>query len=95
MKCSTLFQFKTDQNQESLDDFKFLPASVEQVLYQITYDGIYGETKVALRLSKSENLSIPPEFSYHDLPGLRTECKEKLSLVRQILWKAKLPVSLA
>ena len=82
---SYALQFKTDQNQESFpDDFKNLPASVrEQVLYQITYDGyLQRETKVALRLSKSENLSIPPEFSYHDLPGLRTECKEKLSLVR-------------
>jgi len=78
-------QYKTDQNQDLLpDDFKKLPASVtEQVLYQITYDGyLQRETKVAIRLSKAENLSIPPDFSYDDLPGLRTECKEKLCLVR-------------
>jgi tRNA uridine 5-carboxymethylaminomethyl modification enzyme len=83
-KCYAL-QFKKDQNHDILpDDFKKLPASVtEQVLYQIIYDGyLQRETKVALRLSKSEHLTIPPDFSYHDLPGLRNECKEKLSLVR-------------
>jgi tRNA uridine 5-carboxymethylaminomethyl modification enzyme len=83
-KCYAL-HFKTEQNQELLpDDFHKLPVTVkEQVLYQIIYDGyLQRETKVALRLSKAEHLSIPPDFSYHDLPGLRTECKEKLSLVR-------------
>ena len=83
-KCYAL-QFKTEQNQELFpNDFQNLPVTVkEQVLYQIIYDGyLQRETKVALRLSKAEHLSIPPDFSYHDLPGLRTECKEKLSLVR-------------
>jgi len=27
-------------------------------------------------------MSIPKDFQYNDLPGLRTECKEKLSLIR-------------
>ena len=35
-----------------------------------------------MRLNKAENLSIPKDFQYHDLPGLRAECKEKLSLIR-------------
>ena len=83
-KCYAL-QFKTEQNQELFpNDFQSLPVTVkEQVVYQIIYDGyLQRETKVALRLSKAEHLSIPPDFSYHDLPGLRSECKEKLSLVR-------------
>jgi len=78
-------QFKIDSNPESLpNDFKALPATVrEQVLYQITYDGyLQRETKAASRLNKAENMSIPLDFPYHDLPGLRTECKEKLSLIR-------------
>jgi tRNA uridine 5-carboxymethylaminomethyl modification enzyme len=83
-KCYAL-QFKIDSNPELLpDDFKNLPSTVrEQVLYQITYDGyLQRETKAASRLSKAENMSIPKDFEYHDLPGLRTECKEKLSLIR-------------
>jgi tRNA uridine 5-carboxymethylaminomethyl modification enzyme len=78
-------QFKIDSNPELLpDDFKTLPISVrEQVLYQITYDGyLQRETKAASRLSKAENMAIPHNFSYDDLAGLRTECKEKLSLIK-------------
>ena len=82
---SYALQFKIDCNPELLpDDFKNLPSTVrEQVLYQITYDGyLQRETKAAYRLNKAENMSIPKDFEYHDLPGLRTECKEKLSLIR-------------
>ena len=78
-------QFKIDSNPELLpDDFKTLPISVrEQVLYHITYDGyLQRETKAASRLSKAENMTIPHNFSYDDLPGLRTECKEKLSVIK-------------
>lgn len=78
-------QYKIDVNPQSLpDDFNVLPTAVrEQVLYQITYDGyLQRETKAVSRLNKAENMSIPLDFPYHDLPGLRTECKEKLSLIR-------------
>jgi tRNA uridine 5-carboxymethylaminomethyl modification enzyme len=82
---SFALQFKVDSKPELLpEEFKNLPSSVrEHVLYQITYDGyLQRETKLALRLNKAENLSIPRDFSYHDLPGLRTECKEKLTSIR-------------
>lgn len=64
--------------------FKALAPSVkDEVLYRIIYDGyLQREAKAAQRYLTAENMLIPSNFQYTDLPGLRKECVEKLSFVK-------------
>ena len=66
------------------ESFRQLPQSVQnEVIYRITYDGyLKREIAAAKRIKNAENLEIPSSFSYDALPGLRTECTEKLKQVR-------------
>ena len=66
------------------ESFHQLPRSVQdEVIYRITYDGyLKREIAAAKRIKNAENLEIPPSFSYNSLPGLRTECMEKLNQLR-------------
>ena len=66
------------------ESFYQLPQSVQnEVIYRITYDGyLKREIAAAKRIKNAENLEIPSSFSYDSLPGLRTECTEKLNQVR-------------
>ena len=66
------------------ESFLQLPRSVQdEVIYRITYDGyLKREIASAKRIKSAENLEIPSSFSYNSLPGLRTECMEKLNQVK-------------
>jgi tRNA uridine 5-carboxymethylaminomethyl modification enzyme len=66
------------------ESFYQLPRSVQdEVIYRITYDGyLKREIAAAKRIKNAENLEIPSSFSYNSLPGLRTECMEKLNQVK-------------
>ena len=66
------------------DSFSQLPQTVQdEVIYRITYEGyLKREMAAAQRIKKAENFKIPISFSYNTLPGLRTECIEKLNQVK-------------
>ena len=54
-----------------------------EILYRIKYDGyISREIRNIEKLKKAECISIPHDFSYNGIPGLRLESIEKLSKVR-------------
>lgn len=71
-------------NPEFPSEFLSLPNCVkEEVLYRIIYDGyLQRELKASARLKSADNMIIPSNFSFKDLPGLRTECVEKLSTIK-------------
>ena len=66
------------------ESFYNLPRSVkEEVIYRITYEGyLKREITAAKRIKNAENFVIPSSFSYTTLPGLRTECIEKLNQIK-------------
>ena len=61
-----------------------LPTAVkEQVEIQIKYDGyIQRQQRQILQFKKLENFRIPEAFDYADVPGLKTEAREKLARIR-------------
>lgn len=61
-----------------------LPAAVkEQVEIQIKYDGyIQRQQRQIHQFKKLENFRIPEAFDYADVPGLKTEAREKLTRIR-------------
>ena len=55
----------------------------DEILYRIKYEGyLLREIKSIRKLRDSEKMKIPPGFSYKNIPGLKTECAEKLSMVQ-------------
>ena len=76
---------------EKLVIFSFLPNKFlhldkdlkNEILYQIKYQGYLDrEIKNIAKLKQSEKIKIPVDFSYNNLPGLRNESAEKLSLIK-------------
>ena len=61
-----------------------LPQAVkEQVEIQIKYDGyIQRQQRQIHQFKKLENFRIPEAFDYADVPGLKTEAREKLAKIR-------------
>ena len=61
-----------------------LPTAVkEQVEIQIKYDGyIQRQQRQIHQFKKLENFRIPEAFDYADVPGLKTEAREKLAKIR-------------
>ena len=66
------------------EDFTSNPRVVyDEVLYRIIYDGyLQREQKAAFRVNAAENMQIPDDFNYQNLPGLRKESTEVLSKIR-------------
>jgi len=74
-----------------VSDFSFLPNKFlnldkdlkNEILYQVKYQGYLDrEIKNIAKLKQSEKIKIPVDFSYNNLPGLRNESAEKLSLIK-------------
>lgn len=54
-----------------------------EILYRIKYEGyLLREIRNVHKLRDSEKIKIPLNFSYQNIPGLKTECAEKLSMVK-------------
>lgn len=54
-----------------------------EVLYRVKYQGyLKREFNNIRKLKEAEKIRIPNDFSYHGLPGLRSESAEKLNRVR-------------
>ena len=61
------------------------PAVKEQVEIQIKYDGyIQRQQRQIHQFKKLENFRIPEAFDYADVPGLKTEAREKLTRIRPV-----------
>lgn len=59
------------------------PAVKEQVEIQIKYDGyIQRQQRQIHQFKKLENFRIPEAFDYANVPGLKTEAREKLTRIR-------------
>ena len=55
----------------------------DEILYRIKYEGYLSrEISNVQKLRDSENIRIPKDFIYSNLPGLKNECAEKLSAIR-------------
>ena len=55
----------------------------DEILYRVKYDGYLSrEISNIQKLRDSENIRIPKDFIYSNLPGLKNECAEKLSAIR-------------
>jgi len=55
----------------------------DEIFYRIKYEGyLLRELNSIRKLKDSEKVKIPQNFSYENIPGLKTECAEKLSMVR-------------
>jgi tRNA uridine 5-carboxymethylaminomethyl modification enzyme len=58
-------------------------ATKDEVIYRIKYEGyMLREFKSVQKLRDSEKIKIPTGFSYSNIPGLKSECAEKLAMVR-------------
>ena len=80
----TYKQFIKSNPHTSIDfpgEFLALGQSVQnEVIYKIIYDGyLQRESKTAQRLQAANDMVIPNDFMYSNLPGLRNECIEKLN----------------
>ncbi len=54
-----------------------------EILYRVKYEGyLLRELKNIDRMKDSERIKIPKSFSYEDIPGLRKESAEKLSVIK-------------
>jgi tRNA uridine 5-carboxymethylaminomethyl modification enzyme len=61
------------------------PLHAERVEIDIKYEGyIRRQVDEARRLSRLEDLHLPPELDLHSIPGLRNEVREKLEAVRPL-----------
>jgi len=59
------------------------PEVREEVLYRVRYRGYLDrEVRMIQRLSKVENVRIPPDFDYRKVSGLRAESAQKLTEIR-------------
>ena len=71
----------TDQLPEFFQELKL--EERDEILYRVKYDGYLSrEISNVQKLRDSENIRIPKDFIYSNLPGLKNECAEKLSAIR-------------
>ena len=65
-------------------DFHKLSSEIkDEILYKIKYDGyLQRELRNVRKLQESEKIKIPAGLSYKNIPGLKTECAEKLAMVK-------------
>ena len=78
-------QIRKDQSVDNFPhDFQCLNQELkDEIFYRIKYEGyLLRELKSIRKLKDSEKVKIPPSFSYENIPGLKTECAEKLTMVR-------------
>ena len=78
-------QIRKDQPSDSLPkDFHLLTSEIkDEIFYRIKYDGyLQRELRNVRKLRESEKIKIPADFSYVNIPGLKTECAEKLAMVK-------------
>ena len=62
---------------------KLHQAEKDEILYRIKYQGYLSrEITNVQKLKDSEKIRIPHDFSYSNIPGLKSECAEKLEVVR-------------
>ena len=62
---------------------KLHQAEKDEILYRIKYQGYLSrEITNVQKLKDSEKIRIPHDFSYTNIPGLKSECSEKLEAVR-------------
>ena len=62
---------------------KLHQAEKDEILYRIKYQGYLSrEITNVQKLKDSEKIRIPHDFSYSNIPGLKSECSEKLEAVR-------------
>jgi tRNA uridine 5-carboxymethylaminomethyl modification enzyme len=62
---------------------KLHQAEKDEILYRIKYQGYLNrEITNVKKLKDSEKIRIPQDFSYSNIPGLKSECAEKLEVVR-------------
>ena len=62
---------------------KLHQAEKDEILYRIKYQGYLSrEITNVQKLKDSEKIRIPHDFSYANIPGLKSECSEKLEAVR-------------
>jgi len=66
------------------EDFRKLHKETRsEILYRVKYEGyLLRELKNIDRMKDSERIKIPKSFSYEDIPGLRKESAEKLSVIK-------------
>ena len=58
-------------------------ATKDEVLYRVKYDGyLQREIRNVEKLKDAERIKIPLDFVYDNIPGLKTECAEKLTKVK-------------
>ena len=71
----------TDQLPEFFQELK--QEERDEILYRVKYEGYLSrEISNVQKLRDSENIRIPKDFIYSNLPGLKNECAEKLSAIR-------------
>ena len=78
-------QIRKGQPSERLPkDFHLLTSEIkDEIFYRIKYDGyLQRELRNVRKLRESEKIKIPADFSYVSIPGLKTECAEKLAMVK-------------
>ena len=62
---------------------KLHQAEKDEILYRIKYQGYLNrEIANVKKLKDSEKIRIPHDFSYSNIPGLKSECAEKLDAVK-------------
>ena len=75
---------KNQPNDRLPKDFHLLTSEIkDEIFYRIKYDGyLQREQRNVRKLRESEKIKIPHDFSYVNIPGLKTECAEKLTMVK-------------
>ena len=75
---------KNQPNDRLPKDFHLLTSEIkDEIFYRIKYDGyLQREQRNVRKLLESEKIRIPHDFSYVNIPGLKTECAEKLTMVK-------------
>ena len=75
---------KSQVNDHLPKEFHLLTSQIkDEIFYRIKYDGyLQRELKNVRKLRESEKIKIPSDFSYKNIPGLKTECAEKLAMVK-------------
>ena len=75
---------KSQVNDHLPKEFHLLTSQIkDEIFYRIKYDGyLQRELRNVRKLRESEKIKIPADFSYENIPGLKTECAEKLAMVK-------------
>ncbi len=75
---------KSQVNDHLPKEFHLLTSQIkDEIFYRIKYDGyLQRELRNVRKLRESEKIKIPADFCYENIPGLKTECAEKLAMVK-------------